>query len=89
MTDNNPLGRMKDMSTSKRGESFSAERLERCMEGADILVLATPHAVFRDIDLKKLCTRMHPNPIMVDTRGFWSRAECESAGLDYLGLGRP
>jgi nucleotide sugar dehydrogenase len=74
---------------TKRGEFRSAESLEKCVEGADILVLATPHAVFRDIDLKKLCTRMHPNPLMVDTRGFWSRAECESAGFDYLGLGRP
>jgi len=73
---------------TKRGELFSAESLERCAEGADILVLATPHALFRHIDLKKLSARMRPNPVMVDTRGFWSRAECESAGFDYLGLGR-
>ena len=74
---------------TKRGEFHSAENLEKCVEGSDILVLATPHAVFRDIDLKKLSARMRPHPIMVDTRGFWSRAECESAGFDYLGLGRP
>ena len=74
---------------TKRGEFRSAERLEKCVEGADILVLATPHALFRHIDLKKLSARMRPHPIMVDTRGFWSRAECESAGFDYLGLGRP
>jgi nucleotide sugar dehydrogenase len=74
---------------TKRGEFHSAENLEKCVEGSDILVLATPHAVFRDIDLKKLSVRMCPHPIMVDTRGFWSRAECESAGFDYLGLGRP
>jgi nucleotide sugar dehydrogenase len=74
---------------TRGGELHSAESLEKCVEGADILVLATPHSVFSNIDLKKLSARMHAKPVMVDTRGFWSRAECESAGFDYLGLGRP
>jgi UDP-N-acetyl-D-glucosamine dehydrogenase len=68
---------------------MSAETLESAVEGAQVLVLLTPHTAFRQIDLKKLARFVRPGATIVDTRGFWSPSECISAGFDYVGLGRP
>jgi nucleotide sugar dehydrogenase len=74
---------------TKKGTLFSTKDLGKSVEGAQVLILVSPHSLFRDIDLKKLAARMRSDPIIVDTRGYWSPVECESAGLIYLGLGRP
>jgi UDP-N-acetyl-D-glucosamine dehydrogenase len=74
---------------TRTGPVTSAENLESAARGADIMVLMTSHAVFKEIDLKKLHDDMQLGALVIDTRGFWSRAECESAGFEYLGIGRP
>jgi UDP-N-acetyl-D-mannosaminuronate dehydrogenase len=68
---------------------ISATDLETAVENAEILILATPHTAFREIDLKRISKRMQPEATVVDTRGFWTPAECKSVGLRYIGLGRP
>jgi len=74
---------------TNKGTLSSAEDLEKSAKNSEILILVTPHTVFKAIDLKKLAANMRPGAVVVDTRGFWSPAECESAGFSYLGLGRP
>jgi nucleotide sugar dehydrogenase len=79
---------VKSVNTSK-GRLASVKDLDKSVKGAEVLVLVTPHEQFREIDLEKLATRMRPGATILDTRGYWSSEECESAGFTYLGLGRP
>jgi len=74
---------------TKGGELTSCGDLNESVSDSEVLILSTPHTIFRQIDLRKLVTRMRSEPIIVDTRGFWSSTECESAGFRYIGLGRP
>jgi len=74
---------------TKRGELTSSGDLDESVSDSEILVLSTPHTIFRQIDLRKLVARMCSEPIIVDAKGFWSSTECESAGFRYIGLGRP
>jgi nucleotide sugar dehydrogenase len=75
--------------STKTGALLSAYSLETAVENAEVLILVTPHAVFKQIDLKRLIVRVRPGATIVDTRGFWSPSECRAAGFNYLGLGRP
>jgi nucleotide sugar dehydrogenase len=75
--------------STKTGVLFSASSLETAVEDAEVLILVTPHAVFKQIDLKRLMARVRPGATMMDTRGFWSPGECTAAGFNYLGVGRP
>ena len=68
---------------------ISGRDLNEVVEGVDVLVLATPHTSFREIDLTRLKSYANSNSVILDTRGFWSPGECKMAGFDYLGLGRP
>lgn len=74
---------------TSRGTLKAARDLDESTKNAEILILVTPHTVFREIDLRKLATNMHPGAIIMDTRGFWSPTECQLTGFNYLGLGRP
>jgi UDP-N-acetyl-D-glucosamine dehydrogenase len=75
--------------TTRVGELRSGESLKDCVSKADILVLTTPHSVFKNIDLRGLAPLMNRDPVIFDARGFWSERACKSAGFRYLGLGRP
>jgi UDP-N-acetyl-D-mannosaminuronate dehydrogenase len=79
---------VRDAST-KTGALLSAGSLETAADDAEVLILVTPHTVFKHIDLKRLMVRVRPGATIVDTRGFWSPSECRAAGFNYLGLGRP
>jgi nucleotide sugar dehydrogenase len=74
---------------TRSGVLSSSETLDIAVKDADILVLVTPHTAFKDIDLNRLTKLMRHDATVCDTRGFWSRAKCESAGFKYLCLGRP
>jgi nucleotide sugar dehydrogenase len=74
--------------TTRNGILASTEDLNTAVKEADLLVLVTPHTAFRDIDLHRLIGLTHRDATIYDTRGFWSREECEKAGFDYLCLGR-
>ena len=79
---------VKSVST-KSGALLSATSLESAAKGADVVVLMTPHTLFKDINLNDLKLLVRSPATVVDTRGFWSPDECKSAGFDYIGLGRP
>jgi UDPglucose 6-dehydrogenase len=55
---------------------------------ADLVVLLTEWNEFRAIDLESLRHAMRGN-LLVDTRNVYFPSEARSAGLEYLGLGRP
>ena len=74
---------------SKTSRLVSANSLESATKGAEALILITPHSAFRSIGLRNLASQMLPGATIFDTRGFWSSSECNSVGLNYLGLGRP
>jgi UDP-N-acetyl-D-glucosamine dehydrogenase len=72
---------------TRNGILSSSENLDIAVKNADLLVLVTPHACFKDVDLNKLIRLMHHDATICDTRGFWSRNRCERAGFSYLCLG--
>jgi UDP-N-acetyl-D-glucosamine dehydrogenase len=74
---------------TRNGILSSSHDVEEAARDADILVLVTPHAAFRNLDLNRLRKIMHSHALIFDTRGFWSRSQCEGAGFEYLCLGRP
>jgi UDP-N-acetyl-D-glucosamine dehydrogenase len=75
--------------STKNGPLRSASTLELAASNASIIVLMTPHTVFKEITLQRLNAQVHSPATIVDTRGYWSPQECRSAGFDYIGLGRP
>jgi UDP-N-acetyl-D-glucosamine dehydrogenase len=79
---------VKSVST-KNGLLRSASALEQATSNASIIVMMTPHTVFKEITLQRLSAQVRSPATIVDTRGYWSPQECRSAGFDYIGLGRP
>jgi UDPglucose 6-dehydrogenase len=59
----------------------------RGAEGADVVVLTTEWAVFKEIDPVALGARMR-HRLAVDGRNAWDRSRWTSAGFHYRGLGR-
>src|SRR6202023_480139 len=57
-------------------------------EGADALILLTPWAEFRRLDLDRLRKSM-AYPLMVDGRNLYDPAEMVSKGFFYQAIGRP
>jgi UDP-N-acetyl-D-glucosamine dehydrogenase len=73
----------------KRGKLISDRTLNESLRGSEILILATPHSAFRNVKLKDVAKQMRTGGVIVDTRGFWTRLECDEVALNYLGIGRP
>jgi nucleotide sugar dehydrogenase len=71
------------------GLLISGKDLNEVIKDVDVLILATAHSSFREIDLTTLRSLVNEKAVILDTQGFWSPSECRNAGLDYLGLGRP
>jgi nucleotide sugar dehydrogenase len=71
------------------GPLVSTGDLDTAVKKAEVLILATAHTHFKEIDLRKLHSLMSNDPVIFDARGFWSPDECKAAGFRYLGLGRP
>jgi UDPglucose 6-dehydrogenase len=57
------------------------------IEGADALAIVTEWDAFRALDLKRVRS-MLGQPVLVDLRNIYPRAEVEAAGLTYVGVGR-
>jgi UDPglucose 6-dehydrogenase len=57
------------------------------IEGADGLAILTEWDAFRALDLKRVRS-MLSQPVLVDLRNIYPRAEVEAAGLKYVGVGR-
>jgi len=56
--------------------------------GADALVLITEWNAFRSLDLKRIAETMTGN-VFIDLRNVYRRKEVETAGLNYVSIGRP
>ncbi|MEO0080558.1 MAG: UDP-glucose/GDP-mannose dehydrogenase family protein [candidate division WOR-3 bacterium] len=63
------------------------QRAEDVAEGADLLAIITEWPQFRKLDLNALKERMRL-PIICDGRNLFERAEVESLGFTYIGVGR-
>lgn len=57
-------------------------------EGADALVLITEWNAFRSLDLKRIGQAMS-GKVFIDLRNVYRRREVETAGLNYVSIGRP
>jgi UDPglucose 6-dehydrogenase len=57
------------------------------IEGADGVAILTEWDAFRALDLKRVRS-MLSQPVLVDLRNIYPRAEVEAAGLKYVGVGR-
>ncbi|MBD1879386.1 UDP-glucose/GDP-mannose dehydrogenase family protein [Coleofasciculus sp. FACHB-T130] len=60
---------------------------ERLADGCDALVLVTEWQQFQTLDYSKMSKLMN-NAVMIDGRNFLNRKEIESAGFQYIGVGR-
>jgi UDPglucose 6-dehydrogenase len=60
---------------------------ERLADGCDALVLVTDWQQFQTLDYTKMSKLMN-NAVMIDGRNFLNRKELESAGFQYIGVGR-
>jgi len=64
-----------------------AASAEAVADGADALVVVTEWDEFRALDLGELAGRMK-GKVLIDLRNIYDRAEAETAGLSYRGVGR-
>jgi UDPglucose 6-dehydrogenase len=58
-----------------------------CAHGADLLVLVTEWAAFKNPDFTVLASSMRELHI-VDGRNIWKKTEVERFGFTYVGIGR-
>jgi UDP-N-acetyl-D-mannosaminuronate dehydrogenase len=64
---------------------------DNIFEGADAIVLMSPHKEFLSLDFVKIKEEMNANPVVVDGRRLFNAKQLEKLGFTYmgLGLGRP
>ena len=60
---------------------------ERLADGCDAMVLVTDWAQFKNLDYSKMATLMNA-PVMIDGRNFLDQNSLETAGFQYIGIGR-
>jgi UDP-N-acetyl-D-mannosaminuronate dehydrogenase len=56
--------------------------------GADAVILATDHDVFRAADMKKAAAEMRTR-VVVDGRAFFKKGDMSSSGFVYRAVGKP
>lgn len=59
----------------------------KAIDGADGLAIVTEWDEFRALDLKRIKSLLR-TPTLVDLRNIYPRADAESVGLEYTGVGR-
>ncbi|MEN7537997.1 UDP-glucose dehydrogenase family protein [Aurantiacibacter flavus] len=59
----------------------------QAIEGADALSIVTEWDEFRALDLRRVLT-MLKEPVLVDLRNIYDRAQAEGLGYKYVGIGR-
>ena len=57
------------------------------IEGADAVAIVTEWDAFRALDLRRMKSLLK-QPVLVDLRNIYPRAEVEAAGFQYTGIGR-
>jgi len=54
--------------------------------GADCVIMAVSYDTFKDITLSALKAVMNSDPVLIDIRGMFGRADAERMGFCYWGL---
>ena len=70
-------------------ESFGAERakdVDEAVRGADCVVIATDHELFRELELGKIKALMNEEPALIDGRRIVNPVEAEKEGFVYYGI---
>lgn len=73
-------------------ESFGGEKVKdiaKVFMGSDCIVVATDHATFRKLELKKLKALMPQKPIIVDGKRVVDPEKAKEMGFFYYGVGYP
>ncbi|MCX8205381.1 MAG: nucleotide sugar dehydrogenase [Candidatus Nezhaarchaeota archaeon] len=65
-----------------------APSLEACVEGADCVIVAVAHEVFKSLDLQRLASLARMPAAIVDGRQVVDPALAKRAGFVYVGIGR-
>jgi len=71
-------------------ENFGAGRVEdvnEAIRGADCIVIATDHKIFRELKLGKIRALMNEKPAIVDGRRILNPKDATRQGYAYLGIG--
>ena len=71
-------------------ESFGAERardVKEAVEGANCVVIATDHRMFKELNLEGVKALMRKKPVIVDGRQMVDGAEARKRGFKYFGIG--
>jgi len=71
-------------------ESFGAERardIYDAVRGADCIVIATDHKMFRELELERIRELMNEDPALVDGRRVVHSVEAKKQGFTYYGIG--
>ena len=76
----------KDVASSVFGSMRHYSSIERCLAGANAIVVMTAHSEFERIDLGKVREKMD-TPIIVDGRRLFNREEALSLGFCYRSVG--
>lgn len=58
------------------------------VEGANVLILCTEWAEFRNVDWKQVKDLMEPAPAIIDGRNQYDPQELARLGFEYIGIGR-
>lgn len=56
--------------------------------GAEIILILSDHSAYKKLDLKKLRSVMGKDPLIIDTRGIFSKETVSPFGFEFHGLGR-
>jgi len=71
-------------------ESFGAERaagVDEAVKGADCVVIATDHKMFRELDLRKIRSLMNRKAAIVDGKRVVDPEEARKQSFAYFGIG--
>lgn len=71
-------------------ESFDAEKagsIADAVKGADCVVIATDHEMFKNLDLQRIKALMNEKPAFVDGKRIVSPEEAKKHGFVYFGVG--
>jgi len=71
-------------------DSFGARKagdIQKAVDGADCIVIATDHKAFEELKLERIRALMNKNPVIIDGRRVMDSEETKKQGFNYLGIG--
>lgn len=71
-------------------DSFGARKardIQKAVDGADCIVIATDHKAFEELKLGRIKALMNKHPVIIDGRRIMRSGEAKKQGFTYLGIG--